>query len=157
MLKSQITTSVVKDDSGKLRQVIKKMKGAYVTAGIHQDAGQEQNGADVVKVALWNEFGTEHIPERSFFRSAIDKNIEKINKWREQAINDILSFKNPKSVLDGLGFKLMVLIQNEIKQNIPPSNAPETIKQKAADGVAPNTLIWSGTMLRSITFRSFGV
>lgn len=138
----------------RIMKELKKLNGSYVTVGIHQDAGEYKSGEDVVSVAIWNEFGTDTIPERSFFRSSIDGNEEKINKWREEAILGVLEngWTAEKS-LENLGFKIQILIQNKIQSHPPPPNAPSTVEAKLRKGVAPNTLIDTGLMLRSVTYK----
>lgn len=155
MIKSKITTTVKGDDKfKKLQQMLSKYKEAFVTIGIHDDAGNYPDGQAVVEVALWNEFGTRNIPQRSFFRSAIDENESKINAWREEAIANILDKDWPiEKALEMVGLRIQFLIQNKIKSNIPPENSPATKAAKLADGVAPSTLIWSGLMLRSVGFK----
>lgn len=168
IIKPKITTTVKKDESKKLLAIIQQTKGAYVTVGVHEDAGKYPEGPSVVEVALWNEFGTRTAPERSFFRSALDENEGKINEWREEAISNMLTKGwTVKQALEMMGFRLQTLIQNKIKSNVPPPNAPSTIIAKTRSGVLPksglaggregqtSTLIDSGLMLRSITYKVF--
>lgn len=139
----------------RLQQMLHKYKAAYVTVGVHEDAGvYPDEGVSVVEVALWNEFGTRDIPERSFFRSAIDENDAKINAWREEAITNIIEKGwTIEKALEMMGLRLQLLIQNKIKSNVPPPNSEATLAAKKAAGVPANTLINSGLMLRSIAFR----
>lgn len=130
---------------------------AYVTIGVHEDAGSYTKGDNpptVVEVALWNEYGTTRTPERSFFRSTIDENASLLNQWREEVMGNIL-FKQwtVYHALETIGFRVQTLIQNKIKSHVPPPNAPSTIEDKQRRGVAPETLIDSGLMLRSVTFQ----
>jgi predicted RNase H-related nuclease YkuK (DUF458 family) len=169
LIQSKVTTTVRGDDEAKrIKDLIKKAGGAYVTIGIHKDAGKYPDGTDVVSVALWNEFGTSTSPERSFFRSAVDGNESLINKWREEAIQNMVEKKwTVKKALELVGFRVQTLIQNKIKSNVPPPNAPSTIAEKRRTGVSPKsgakpgfadrtgTLIDSGLMLRSVTFRTY--
>lgn len=140
-----------------LMEMMKKHKNAYVTVGVHQDAGRYTEGSnppEVAQVALWNEFGTENMPERSFFRSALSESESKINSWREEMIVQILEGKmDIKKALESIGFRVQVLIQNKIKSNVPPKLASSTARGKTRDGVAPVTLIDTGLMLRSVTYR----
>ncbi len=138
----------------KIEKELDKLDKSYVTVGIHEDAGEYESGESVVQVALWNEFGNEVIPERSFFRSAIDQNTEKINSWREEAIQNVLfNGWTAEKALEMMGFRIQLLIQNKIQSHPPPPNAPSVKEAKLKDGVAPNTLIWTGLMLRSVTYK----
>lgn len=150
-----------------LKKVIASTPTAYVTIGIHEDAGQYTKGANppsVVQVALWNEFGTEHIPQRSFFRSAIDENIVKIEALRDKMVTNILiNGWKPERALEAIGLFVQTLIQNKIKSNVGPAygtgmgNSPETIARAQAEKQArvghTQTLRESELMLRSIIFR----
>lgn len=156
----QTNVQVTDNDPGifkRLKEFFSKGSAAFVSIGVHEDAGAYTAGADpptVVEVALWNEFGTEKIPERSFLRSAIDENESQINKWREEALVQVLDGKwTLEKALESIGFKVQQLIQNKIKSNVPPPNADSTIKGKRREGLAPNTLIESGLLLRSITYK----
>jgi hypothetical protein len=154
-LKISVTTSDKKSAAiAKFMANARKVSGSYVSVGFHGGAGNYEDGTDVVEVALWNEFGTRTSPERSFIRSAIDANLDKINKWREEGLNNMLTKGwTMEKALDMLGFRLQTLIQNKIKSNVPPPNADSTVAQKKRDGVAPNTLIHTELMLRSVTYR----
>lgn len=176
-----ITPTVRIEDRGKADwdrwvERFKKINDAYVTIGVHEDAGNYSgpHAPSVVEVALWNEFGTEHIPSRPFLAMAIDEKINQINNWREEAIDKILNEGwSVEKGLDMLGLKVQVLVQNKIKSNVPPPNAPSTVKEKQRSGVLPKhfkaganskgqlysdrtkTLIDTGLLLRSITYRVF--
>ena len=114
----------------------KSTEEAYVTVGFHEGAGEYTDkrhaGVSVVQVALWNEFGADlpksgshrlwgsttvgQIPERSFIRSTIDENIDKINQWRVEIITAMI-FKglSIQQGLESLGVKVQLLIQRKIK------------------------------------------
>lgn len=155
-----IVAKVSIKDSGKFwfKKLAKRLEGfdkAYVTVGVHEDAGSYPGGSPTVaEVALWNEFGTRYIPERSFLRSTIDENSALIDRWREEAISKIIAGKwSVEKALEALGFRVQVLVQNKIRSNVPPPNAPATVAQKAKYGVPPQTLINTGLMLRSVAYR----
>jgi hypothetical protein len=156
LIYSSIKTSVTGDKQFKeLLEKLRKYKTASVTIGIHEDAGQYTDGStSVAEVALWNEFGTRNIPERSFLRSAIDDNASKINAWREEAIENIMEKGwTVQKALEMVGLRIQILIQNKIKSNVPPPNAPSTAKAKLKEGQAPSTLIATGLMVRSVTYK----
>jgi hypothetical protein len=149
-----MATTVRNDKTADVFKKLKQLKTGYVTIGLHGDAGKYEDGTDVVTVGLWNEFGTESIPERSFFRTAIDGNQQKINAWREEMLKNI--FENNWSVekaLKAIGLRIQILVQNKIKSNVPPPNAPSTDEAKTLAGVGHKTLINTGLMLRSVTFK----
>ncbi len=157
MIRAETKLSVTGQDN--FDQLLKRMKSiqeAYVTIGFHDDAGEYPGGQSVVEVALWNEYGTDQNPARPFFASAMDENASLIQQWQEEVINGILDGKyDVEKGLEVLGFRIKTLVENKIKSNVPPPNAPSTVAHKQAEGVAPNTLIDTGLMLRSITFKVF--
>lgn len=155
-----ITTKItIKDSNPKfIEKLIEKLgafKDAYVTVGAHEDSGvyPGPNAPTVVEVALWNEFGTTTIPERSFIRSAVDDGQKQINEWRVEMLNKVIHENwTVKKALETIGFRVQVLIQNKIKSSVPPPNADSTLKQK----IGTTTLIDSGLLLRSIGFKVHG-
>lgn len=164
-IKGKITNrGVTPLQMSQFRKVLIAYSTARVTIGLHEDAGTYP-GTDppsVVEVGLWNEFGTRFSPERSWLRSAIDENESQINAWREAAIRAIVDEFALHGVvtkaffhkqLSSIGFKIQVLVQNKIKSNIPPPNTEETAMAKDKAGVAAVTLIDSGLMLRSVTYK----
>ena len=159
MIKSKVSTRV-RSETIDVKQFLTNLKGAkesFVTIGLHEDAGQytgAKNNPSVVEVGLWNEFGTEKSPERSFIRSTIDENQSLINNWRDEAINNmIIKGWTLGKALEMMGFRIQVLIQNKIKSNMPPPLAKSTAEAKISHGLAPVTLIDTGLMLRSVTYK----
>lgn len=144
---------------GLIEGLLSRIKGAeksYVLIGVNEGAGSYSgpNPPLVAQVALWNEFGTSSIPERSFLRSAMNDNAALIEKWRMEMIENLV-FKNwtMQKALEAMGFRIQTLIQNKIKSDIPPPNAPSVKAAKAREGVADQTLINTGLLLRSITYK----
>lgn len=141
----------------RLLKELPKMKKAYVSVGVHSDAEPYADGAEVAQVALWNEFGTKKTPQRSFIRAAINEHIDQINIWREEAlVNIIENGWSVKKSMDGLGYKIVVLIQNKIKSNVPPPNKPSTRKHKQSEASTNwnRTLMDTEHMLQSMSFHT---
>lgn len=173
------------DKIERLMEVIRRYPTAHVEIGFFSGAGKYQgnNPPDVAEVALWNEFGTSTSPARAFMGPAIDENEGKINRWREEAVNNILDKGwTVQQALEMVGFRMKTLIENKIKSNVPPPNAASTVAGKQRDGLLPksvkvqgiekeyklkgaaavtvlrgrgktNTLIDTGLMLRSVTYK----
>jgi hypothetical protein len=155
MIKAHVkTTEKVSGGYKKFAQQAKFLRGAYVTIGIHEDAGAYPDGTSVVQVALWDEFGTETSPERSFFRSTLDRKEGQINQWREEMIKKIVDGEmTVEKALETLGFRIREMIKNTIQSNVPPPNAPSTLDHKKREGVAPRTLMESTLLLRSVEYK----
>ena len=75
--------------------------------------GQKQTPHPVTLVALWNEFGTKNIPERPFFRNAIQS-------MQDPIINILKADVNPKTmqVTMRLANKVGQIGQSEIRRSI---------------------------------------
>jgi hypothetical protein len=151
----------------RLLKELPKLKRAYITVGIHSDAGKYDDDTEIVDVAIWQEFGTSTVPQRSFIRSALNENTDKINQWREEALVEIVEKGlTTRQALEKLGTKIKILIQNKIKSNIPPEygtgrkpNDSGTIQQlqeqKRRHGFPVRTLIATGAMLDSVDFKVY--
>lgn len=156
MIKSKIRTTVKNQVVvDKFLQELAKARNSYVTIGVHEDAGEYPDAdVSVVEVALWNEFGTRYSPERAWMRTTMDENEGQLNRWREELIGKMMGEGwSVEKALDAMGFRIMTLLQNKIKSNMPPPNAQSTIDAKAKKGVSPSTLMDSQLMLRSVTYR----
>lgn len=140
-----------------LKKILHQLENSHVTIGVHEDAGKYSTGSNpptVVEVAFWTEFGTRSQPERSWLRSAVDENQSTIDRWREELLPQILDGKiSVQKGLEIMGFRMQTLVQNKIKSNVPPPNAASTREQKRRDGAGDSTLIHSGLLLRSVTYK----
>lgn len=165
------------DRVDRLRSKLRKFPHAYVQIGFFQGAGKYpgEDAPEVVEVALWNEYGTSNMPARPFLGPAVDEHIDLINRWREEMITNIIEKDwEIQKALEAIGFRIKTLIENKIKSNVPPPNAPGTIAHKQSQGQLPkkvkgqggaegraalaaggktNTLIDTGLMLRSVTYK----
>lgn len=157
-----------------LRDLMKQFGGAEVTIGVYADATPYPGGQTVAEVALWNEFGTTKIPERSFFRSAVDDNqgaidglVEKMWTQALEADSNTASAKMKvvKLYLNKIGFLVKTLIEAKITSNLPPPYGTgkgkatseeiarrQEYKRKAGAIMGSNTLVWTGHLLKSISY-----
>lgn len=155
MITPKITFEVKGDKAhAELLKRAKELKRAFLTVGIHEDAGVYADGVSVVEVALWSEFGTETAPERSFIRSTLEERAGLINQWRIELLGKVIDGTMTVTVaMNALGFRLRELIRAKINSNVPPPNAPSVAARKRAKGLAPRTLVESGLLLRSVEYR----
>jgi len=115
-------------------------KRAEVLIGVH-------NGA-VAEYGAYNEFGTAHIPERSFMRSTFDENSASISRDLSNRYNQVLSGSlSVYNALNMVGMKHSQQIVAKINSNIQPKNADSTIAAKGSS----RTLIDTGRLKQSIT------
>lgn len=129
------------------RRLLKSVMGAptiRVTVGV-----RARQGADLVKYAAVNEFGSEdgHVPERSFLRSTVR------NNWRKYAA--LLGKAGQRLILDGedvdvafgrVGIVVVADVQRTIRGRVPPPNAPSTIARKGSS----TPLVDTGRLRQSI-------
>lgn len=112
-------------------------------------------GENNVKKLVWNEFGTskngkEHIPERAPMRKTFnDQEVQKkLSKALEFVIKSILNGKELN--LNGIGEVGLAELKKTFTSNLPPANAPSTIKKK---GPGKNTLYDTGELFRSLGYE----
>ncbi len=88
--------------------------------------------ADLVDIALWNEFGVEsnNVPSRPFMRDSVDKHIAAIDHALMAQKDALLKGATAKSVLNDLGLFQRDLIQTEMKEGDFVANADSTIEKK---------------------------
>lgn len=140
---------IVERDRGyrSIRERIALMKGSYTKVGV-QAGGKAKDGVtDLATVAAANEFGTDRIPERSFLRSTMSEEQEKIAAIAAAEAKAILEGrKTVEQSLDLIGLYAASRVQAKIQSHPPPPNAPATIAKKGSSG----TLIDSGNLMQSI-------
>ena len=105
------------------------------------------DGTPVPLVAALNEFGTSRVPPRPFFRSMI---AQKSSGWGPAAAR-LLAQNNydVRTTLTLVGEGIKGQLQQSIASNTPPPNAPSTVARKGHG----RTLIDTGQMLNSVTYR----
>ena len=109
------------------------------------------DGTPVTNVAAWNEFGTETIPERPFFRNAIKDSERDIDElFKQTSAKKIESNEFAAENLLGLvGLLVTENIQKSITNLRIPPNDPATIERKGSE----NPLIDTGFMRASVTHK----
>lgn len=117
--------------------------------GLHNDSVYS-DGTSVAQIGAWNEFGTENIPERSFFRSTI---AETKSDRREVILRMLRKIYEGKATAMQAIATAGEFMEQKIKAKIvslsEPANADSTIKIKGSS----NPLIDTGQMLQSVQHR----
>lgn len=153
-IKSKIKTKEVDYGfKGIIKELRKLEKKPYVKIGYPEDKSSTNankegtNFVTVLDVALWHEFGTVNLPERSFVRAAFDQNRKKYEKLNKELLVKIYSNKmTVEKALDILG----LTIENDIKTFIKNGEVdPESNRAIEEGGV---TLIDTAQLLNSITY-----
>ena len=149
MLKSSARVS----GGGKLRSFLRKATKPderVVEVGFFPTA-RYQDGTYVATVAAQNEFGTERIPQRPFFRNTIAD--LKIDKTLKDIVSSGIDPATGGVINPDLADHVGIYVQNKIQQNIvdlrEPPNAPLTLRLKYPK---TNPLINTGFMRLSVTY-----
>lgn len=117
-------------------------------------------GDKTTSIAVWQEFGTETIPERPFMRNAIRGNKGKYRGVAVPAaaaiIREVAAGGDPGKAKRKALAKIGILAQGDIQEEITalssPPNAPSTIRQKGSS----NPLIDTGAMRAAVSFKIDG-
>lgn len=110
-------------------------------------ANSEGEALPVAQVAYWNEYGTENIPPRPFFRKTIAENS---SEWGKQ-VGQLLKANNydADAALNKMGEHIKGQLTESILSYEDPPNAPSTIRKKGFNAPLRDT----GTMARSIDYE----
>ena len=142
------STAVVKDNRKRWDTMTKNMGRASeldILAGIFGDTH-----SDEVKKGTQNEFGTARIPERSFLRSTLKENEQKIfarmSRLYRSAFAGNMSIERAYQII---GLEFVGMVQRKIRGGIAPANSSATIRRKKSS----KTLIDTGRMIKSITHK----
>jgi len=134
-----------------------EMNDLHVVVGVPAGAdarkpkeGEKGEPATMAEVAFYNEFGTEHIPERSFLRSTVDANAGKYAKLYEKLMGAVFEGKlTVRQAMGLLGEKARADVRKTIRSDVPPPNAPATLRRKKST----KTLVDTGQLSQSITYE----
>lgn len=134
------------DDPGyaKLRAKFSILAGRELTVGIYE--------GEIATYAAANEFGTEHIPARPFFSTAMDQNGPAHAALLERQLGRVIaSGANPDAALFALGVKVRSDVMRSIRDWTTPPNAPSTVERKGEN----NPLVDKGAagMMGAVNFK----
>jgi len=136
-------------------QIVEDLNAAgeiFITVGIHGEQGERKEGDPATNVLIGSvhEFGSPSrgIPQRSFIRSTMDEERERIGTLTAKAMDRVASGQlSAAQALGAVGQFAQTKIQQKITKLREPPNAPATIAQKGSS----NPLIDTGQMRASIT------
>lgn len=140
-----------------LEELEKLKKKPYVKVGFPAPSfskPREDDALTVGEVAVYNEFGTETIPERSFIRTTFDEKKYQIQDFIDQVVGEISDGKyTTEQGLERIGLYGAKLIVEKIRTSVPPPNAPSTIARKGSS----NTLVDTGQMVQTLLAQGFEI
>lgn len=121
-------------DKERLRDVLRHLYASNkaLKVGILENATNADTGASIAEYAYFNEFGTQNIPARPFFRNAISDNTD---VWAGSIKNQLKTMGvTDKNVVEKALKKTGQLMRSDIQQSISKGGfeplAPTTIKRK---------------------------
>lgn len=131
-----------------LRRELEKFRGGnFVTVGIHEDAGNVEDGSmtQAQNGALQN-FGNDKIPARPWLIPGVQSATQDIT---DTIASGIEKGQTLDETLDQIGAIATGVTQQYMTDLKTPPNAPSTIAQKGSD----NPLIDTGSMRASVTWK----
>lgn len=125
-----------------------KVRGGEAKVKVGFPAGT--SGSDIIAIAVYNHEGTSRgIPPRPFITRALYQARGELKTFLRAEARGILTGKiSVAQALPRLGIWGQGKIQQQIGSNMPPPNAPSTIRQKGSN----KTLIDTGRMRQSVTW-----
>lgn len=135
---------------GSLASALKKYSdmNASVRVGVLENATYP-DGTPVAMVAFWNEYGTKTSPVRAFFRTTVS---DQKKNWVLSVQNLMKMHDDPKKVMGLIGEHMRGQIVQSINTWTDPENSKYTQRIKGFN----KPLVWSGQMMRSISFEVNG-
>ncbi len=125
--------------------------------GIDGDLKGDNSKTTILEYAVYNEFGTKHIPPRPFMRNAIESNSQAISNYIEARVNDILEGQiTGRKALMQIGEYIRGLIIQSIATatNWAEPLSPKTLKAKLKEGSNNDkTLIEDRFLIKSIRYQ----
>ena len=125
--------------------------------GIDGDLKGDNPKTTKLEYAVYNEFGTKHIPPRPFMRNAIESNSQGISNYIEARVNDILEGQiTGRKALMQIGEYIRGLIIQSIATatNWAEPLSPKTLKAKLKEGSNNDkTLIEDRFLIKSIRYQ----
>lgn len=111
----------------------------------------ERDNSDLLVIASSNEFGTAdgRVPERSFMRSTIDEKADTYVRLFGRAIANAHAELDLQDELELIGMRAVRDIQRKMRSDVPPPNAPSTIRRKKSS----KTLRDTGRLIQSIDYE----
>lgn len=130
--------------------LLKNLQKVEIKVGILADS-KNKEGESIADYAIANEYGTDKIPARPFLSSTTDEESEKWQKLIDDGYDKMLGTQkfDMHQHLSKVGEVMTNDIKLKIANNVPPPNAPSTIKRKKSS----RTLIDTGAMLQSVNYK----
>lgn len=106
------------------------------------------DGKFIAQIAVWNEFGTVHIPPRPAMRQSAAKISKEVGKELKPFLKG-KDFKVPLQAADAVGQYMVRVIKQTIEDFDSPPNASSTVRRKGFN----NPLIETRRYKRAINYK----
>lgn len=145
-----MATTVI-DINGAYQATLHRLQNMHgnVEVGIFDDGKKEPNKTSVYDVAVYNEYGTSHIPARPFMRQTVDNHEQEWADMAQKLEDRVANGMSVEQALDILGNKAEGHMKETVGQGKFKPNSPKTIKRKGS----AQPLIDTGLMRESITYK----
>lgn len=131
-------------------ELVKKIARASVKVGIQSDSGKhKKTGADVVDVAIWNEFGTAKVPSRPFIRQTFAEHQQAVEKYLVQVVSNAAKGGDLNQELSKLGQWYQDKQKRTLLTYPWEPNAPSTRKRKKST----KPLVDTSQLVNSIRYK----
>jgi len=141
-----------KNDIPKFEARLREADGVTLEIGF---PGKDQEGKTLAGIASTNEFGTLHIPSRSFLRTTFDA--KETQKKLDRTLKALMTLpgesRSVENLTEALGVTMVAEIRKKIRSNIAPPNALRTVNRKKS----ARTLIDTGRMLQGVDYALKGI
>lgn len=136
----------------RIMRELRRLDGASTKVGIiegtQRDPLEGDTETDMVKVAIYNEFGTEkngkeHIPPRPAHAQAFDTHKGTMERAITKGYNDVLEGRaTVPQALGLIGLRFQTFVKNQIAEFTTPPNAPATQREKGRKKqLPPGTMV----------------
>jgi hypothetical protein len=159
MLRGDIALTDRVGEYGRIREELEHLDGLYVKVGFPQESkpglpdspkGKPATEmSEVATIAAFHEFGTARIPERPFFRQALDGNREALKEFIDNQYSKVMQGK--QSTNDGLE-RVGQFLSSKIKGSIRSGNFEPLAKSTIDSKGSTKPLIDTGQMINSVTY-----
>ncbi|MFZ7222718.1 hypothetical protein [Avibacterium avium] len=130
--------------------LMQKFANASVKIGIQSDAGQhKESGADVVDIAIWNEFGTEKTPSRPFIRQCFAEHQGLVEQHLQRIVLSVTKGSDLRRELARLGQWYEGKQKHTLRHYPWKSNSKATVKRKKSS----KPLIDTAQLVNSIRYQ----
>lgn len=143
-------------DLERLQKELEYLQTHAVRVGILWSGGSLKSNTDVMDYAIFNEYGTSHIPKRPFFRLSVgtQKAQNEIKEYLNTQIENVVSGGlTGQGAYENLGTFVVQKIKKTIMSGIFSPNDAKTIKRKGQS----TPLIDTHSLYHSIDYEIVGV